>query len=240
MKRIFVIAIMFLLQFSFCATINAQYRVQGGMITKKVTVKKRHKKQVSAVQAGFQQMASFGYYSEFDNYHHLIIDYIGGYRLNNNFFAGIGLGLDFSAEGAHCEDIRTVQTGWDDYYDNDFYDAGFAMPLYLHARGYVGKKRCQPFVGLSAGTVIRMPGKETTEIRDGGGAYLCRATFKTSTLFMEPMVGVDIRMNSKVSFNTQIGARIQGNPAFEVVDATHAVIKNRSLAHFSIKLGCTF
>lgn len=202
--------------------------------------KKKEKKILQPVKPGFQQSVTFGYYSEFDEYNHLQLDYIGGYRVNNNLFVGLGLGMDFAID-PRVQSIRTAYSSNYDYEEHfQFYDSGFAMPLFAHLRGYLGKKRFQPFAALSAGAVIRMPTKEEVNINDGSGGYLCTAEFGTSALFFEPMLGVDIRLSSKVSLNTQIGLKVQGIPAFEFVDATHADINNKSLGHFSIKLGCTF
>ena len=57
-------------------------KIQETVIEKK----KKEKKILQPVKVGFQQSVTFCYYSEFDDYNHLQLDYIGGYRVNNNLF----------------------------------------------------------------------------------------------------------------------------------------------------------
>lgn len=59
-------------------------------------------------------------------------EYIGGYRFNNMFYVGIGIGLDYMC-------------------DLQYYNSFVGLPLHIDGRAYFGKKWVKPYIGLSLG-----------------------------------------------------------------------------------------
>ena len=85
------------------------------------------------------------------------VNYILGGRINNTLYLGLGLGA-----------------GWQ---QNPYSSEKLSFPLYGHIRTYFGKRRCQPFLSLSAGVKFANTGKQ-------------------AGLYGNPSFGVNIRSKS--------------------------------------------
>ena len=245
MKRLVITIFLFLLFLPSCNVLMAQDKGFGGMVieTKKSdNIKNKGNKQVSLeCKTGFQQSATFSVLSEFNNCCRFSIDYIAGWRFNKCLYAGIGAGVDFQTFDyyGYTSVLELMDEPGDDV------RSGFTIPLYAHLRAYIGKKRWQPFVALSAGVDIAVS-DNYVEIRtssrdlDGGPYFLYGGKCNTTSFFVEPMVGLDFRLSSLVSLNVQLGANMHGVTYLKMLDATHVRSYQKVEGDFAFKLGCTF
>lgn len=235
MKRILILALFFAVLLP-GSDIFAQNKVQGGMVVRKLTYHKKEKKpkkKIEPVKPGFQHSVTLMGGTDFDCFRGEI-DYIYGYRFNNRFFAGAGIGLNYDDDGDWDDyDVRT--TDFDDYELRNMY----SIPLYAHARAYLGKKRCLPFFAFSAGAKFGLPAM-TIMLYDSDYCTLYSETIEFVTYLFEPAFGLDVRLTSRASINLQLGATIYGVPRLRFSDLTHAQIYQKATCDFAIKLGCTF
>lgn len=240
MKRFFIIALLVSLFMSQYAVLSAQNRIQSGMMINKVKIYKKEKKVLEPVKRGFQQSVTASFMSEFDECCRVGIDYIGGYRFNNCLYAGAGVGLNVDTWGNW--DYFDVSTHTLHEEDEDWrYSIRniCSIPVYAHLRAYIGKKRCQPFAALSAGAHIVFPTSSVViDIPYRGGDYT--TMYNSTYLFMEPMLGMDVRINQRISVNLQVGLNLHGVSYMKMKDAAHACIYKRPEGDLSVKLGCTF
>ena len=238
MKRLLIIVFLFSFLLPGCFELIAQGSVQGGMVIQTTTVhkkkkEKKPKKEIEPVKPGFQHSVTLMGGTDFD-YFRGEIDYIYGYRFNNYFFAGAGIGLNYDDNGNwDYYDVRTRD--FDDYELRNQY----SIPLYAHARAYLGKKRCLPFFAFSAGAKFGLPAM-TIMLNDSDGCTLYSETIEFVTYLFEPAFGLDVRLTSRASINLQLGATIYGVPRLRFSDSTHAQIYQKTTCDFAIKLGCTF
>ena len=236
MKRILVLALFFAVLLP-CSDVFAQNKVQGGMVVRKYTYHKKEKpkKVIEPVKTGFQQSVTAAFMMGIDaDCYRGEIDYIAGYRFNNYLFAGVGIGLNYDDEGE-----------WDYYSEKttELYWAEprnmYSIPLYAHARAYLGKKRCQPFFAFSAGANIGLPAM-TIMLNDSDYCTLYSETIEFVTYLFEPAFGLDVRLKSSISINLQLGLTIHGAPRMRLSDSTHAQIYQKAECDAVIKLGCNF
>ena len=238
MKRLLIIVFLFSFLLPGCFELIAQGSVQGGMVIQTTTVhkkkkEKKPKKEIEPVKPGFQHSVTLMGGTDFD-YFRGEIDYIYGYRFNNYFFAGAGIGLNYDDNGNwDYYDVRTRD--FDDYELRNQY----SIPLYAHARAYLGKKRCLPFFAFSAGAKFGLPAM-TIMLNDSDHCTLYSETIEFVTYLFEPAFGLDVRLTSRASINLQLGATIYGVPRLRLSDSTHAQIYQKATCDFAIKLGCTF
>ena len=199
MKRIFV----FTLLLSFLLPgLKAQsdQNVVAGFTTETVTVDILETpapapKKVKSYKAGYQSNLSFNLISNYDDCGRFSIDYIGGVRFNRYFYLGVGIGL--------CG-----ENGKGEYYipnnDEKAIHPMVSVPLYLHGRAYMGKKKCQPYFALSTGGYIAFP------VYVEG--YYDSERYSPSSFFFEPAFGLSFRMKSKrggfFAMNFELGVNI--------------------------------
>lgn len=246
MKRLVITIFLFLLFLPSCNVLMAQDKGFGGMVieTKKSdNIKNKGNKQVSLeCKTGFQQSATFSVLSEFESCFRFSIDYIAGWRFNKCLYAGIGAGVDFHAFYGNNDYISVLEL-MDE--PGDDVRNGFTIPLYAHLRAYIGKKRWQPFVALSAGVDIAVSDNYVeihtgSWIGDDDSYFLYGGKCNMTSFFVEPMVGLDFRLSSLVNLNVQLGANMHGVTYLKMLDATHVRSYQKVEGDFAFKLGCTF
>lgn len=135
--------------------------VSSTIVTKKKTV---------FLEKGFQQFVELGSkISLGDSKGATGANYIGGYRFNNYFYAGAGVGLEFAhdvAEGVK-ENVGESLNFYYSYSSDEEYvimeELGInqygllntvAVPLYLHLRGYYMIDKWTPYSSLSIGGIL--------------------------------------------------------------------------------------
>lgn len=158
------------------------------------TVVKKTTKQ-SDSKKGFQQSVELGTKLDLIDEHKGTtgFNYIGGYRFNNHFFAGIGMGLEFahlvasgvreyvgssaiiySASKFLDDDIIKQELGISDNGSLNL----VSIPLYLHLKGYYTKTKYAPYSSLSLGGVFAP---------------------KENGLYAKFSTGVDVRLNDNIN-----------------------------------------
>ena len=209
MKRLLIIVFLFSFLLPGCFELIAQDSVQGGMVIQTTTIHKKKKekkpeKEIEPVKPGFQHSLAAAFNTEFDDCFRGGLDYIAGYRFNRWLYTGVGLGLSF-------------ENGYE--YKSKYIRPEFTVPLYLHAKAYVNlaNKRYAPFFALSTGVNIATD----LELRDG-------EYYNPTYLFIEPAVGFDYRLTSKISAYLQLGLNVH---------SVSSHYENDAECDMSIKLG---
>ena len=211
MKRLLIIVFLFSFLLPGCFELIAQDSVQGGMVVQTTTIhkkkkEKKPKKEIEPVKPGFQHSLAAAFNTEFHDCFRGGLDYIAGYRFNRWLYAGVGLGLSF--ENGNDYKARYIRPK-------------FTVPLYLHAKAYVNlaNKRYAPFFALSTGVNI------ATDLKDSEEYY------NPTYLFIEPAVGFDYRLTSKISAYLQLGLNVH---------SVSSHYENDAECDMSIKLGFVF
>ena len=159
------------------------------------TVVKKTTKQ-SDYQKRFQQSVELGIKIDFLDKGTTGVNYIGGYRFSNHFFAGMGVGLEFAHRVAGVKEY--VGNSTIIYSDNNYVDDAdiiqklgiprnsvgmasgslnrIAIPLYLHLKGYYMKTKWAPYSSLSLGGILAP---------------------KENGLYTDFSMGVDAKLNAK-------------------------------------------
>lgn len=199
-------------------------------VEKKSKVKTKFK--TIEFKKGYQQEVSFAYSymegsGEYIPLHQLNFNYIGGYRFNHFFYAGIGTGLDFAANynfkplliessNYNVADSRYYKKGdkisYYDTYRNRLPIQKVSIPLYVHLRTYFMKTKWSPFIAFSAGVRFSVPKKADIHEHvykswtDGDiGNYIRTEKYGATTGMFELMPGVNYQHSKDLSFNFQFG-----------------------------------
>ena len=234
---------------------TAQIITSSQTITTKTKVKKE-RKIFPPVTPGYEQsveatwgISDFDYNDRYEN--QFGIEYIGGYRFNNYFYAGIGVGL--------CFNIGTITPVFEYYrdwrgYDDDEYRLDYVsenfikVPLYLYARVYMTKTRCQPFFALSIGGQIS--GRKTI-INNTDFEDLDNKSYSSSSFFINPQLGINYRITEKYSLYLTAGLMARTAPApynsdcdeyvdYSTVSPYFLEVRHPMLPHLDFNLGFTF
>ena len=205
-------------------------------VEKKAKVKKEFK--TIEVKKGYQQEVSLAY-SWLDEggpeINQLNFNYVGGYRFNHYFYAGIGTGLDFAASHTYKPMTFYDRSGlldWQVYESGDKIRSSYnsfrhrnlpiqkvSIPLYVHLRAYFMKTKWAPFIAFSAGIRISAPKKlgiYDYEIDEGSiwsssdDFYVIKnhtrtEMYGTITGMFEVMPGVNYQYSKNLGFNFQFG-----------------------------------
>lgn len=182
---------------------------------------KKEKKQpipLKPVQPGFESSVEFS--GSFGDFYKGSAMYFGGYRFNNSFFLGGGIGLEFIG----------------DYDYSQFLDYNVtSVPILLHARYYLTSTRFQPFFALSTG--VRVSGDRDGYSKSYGHPY------GTCGFIISPAFGCNARITDNISLYLKIAYDGQTYPAR--VDEkdyreTGLVATSKMANAFKIALGLTF
>lgn len=192
MKRFFLLLLLSL--FLTITTFAQKNSISGAMMVEITDVIKT-KKQFATVdiKMGYQQEVSFAY-SFMDGTGSMFnLNYIGGWRFNRYFYAGIGTGLDFSGHNERqfvCEymngstyryitgtyninDVGSTEEKTGKEYVTDYYlslsNQVLAIPLYAHLRVYFMNTKWSPFLAFSAG--IRLSASKKLDVYEASRPY---------------------------------------------------------------------
>lgn len=164
MKKIVLTSILLLIALS----IHAQGIPRGGQarsdlksvsftnVSKTITIHKKEIKKYDA-RVGFQQFVEVAPDTDFDSYTHSGLHLIDGYRFNNNWFVGLGIGLDYYPEhlSAKKRELCIQRPSWGyDYYDYYRSYVSFnkiSIPIFIHSRMYLFHSDYSPFISYSLG-----------------------------------------------------------------------------------------
>lgn len=193
------------------------------MVSSSSLVVTKTKKQLPEVKPGYEQSIDVAYSLFFNNNSHMGIDlnYIGGWRFNRMFYVGLGTGLYLNIydNGERNPHYLHLYRGLELPVVN--------IPLYAHGKVYFTQKRCMPFVGLSIGGTFSTPIKgEASYYVDN--FYYIPFSYGTCRFLLNPMVGVDYRINADMDLYLSLGYRGMTRP------------KVTNLTRYSISVGQTF
>ena len=250
MKRLVLLFLFAILLSPFVAIAQSGDKVTGAMVVTTtetivkqpvVTPKEEPVKEKSGrkglktvdFKKGYQQEVSVAYSPLFNGrvISMFNINYIGGYRINQHLFVGLGTGLDFGCSYNFrpyvMEDDGLVCSGPSEYYQEDNDEGGIAalpiqevsIPLYANFRVYFMKTRWAPFLSFSAG--MRISGAKKLEVYSSKNVgsywyedkefdqYLYTDKYGAVTGMFEVMPGVSFQYNKKLAFNFQFGYAIR-------------------------------
>ncbi|MBR5595446.1 MAG: carboxypeptidase regulatory-like domain-containing protein [Alistipes sp.] len=151
-------------------------------------------------------------------------DYIGGYRFNNIFFLGAGVGANMRL----TTPISQIQINE----ALELSHGAFYFPAYAHFRAQLLNRRCTPFLALSAGYNISLPQSFDLE--------LTKINYNASGAFVNPQFGVTYRIKPKlgiycaVGFNACMMPECIGNTGYS------ATIKQSFKYGINVNLGISF
>lgn len=192
------------------------------MVSSSSLVVTKTKKQLPEVKPGYEQSIDVACTYFFNDEMGIDLNYIGGWRFNRMFYAGLGTGLYFDVldYGGVRPNNRNYM-----YYKLDLQTVN--VPLYAHGKVYFTQKRYMPFVGLSIGGTFSTPIKgETPYYVDN--FYYIPFSYGTCRFLLNPTVGVDYRINADMDIYLSLGYRGMTQP------------KVTNLTQYSISIGQTF
>ena len=175
-------------------------------------------------QKGFESMVDLTYFVGLGKqYPHLGVTYTAGYRLNNLLYVGGGAGVDYNI-GA-----KAVTT---QYGDGALRPFVVSVPIYAYFRANFLNRRCSPFFALAAGG--RVSGKQTMHLD------LLDAEYNTSSLFVNPQLGVNFRTTTSSSIYCAVGFNGFSTPYCVKFTEYNATIKYKFGYGIDIHIGVTF
>lgn len=113
------------------------------------------------------------------------ISMINGYRFNQHFFSGIGIGLGYSS----ALNGVSISNGLTTEYRTDAY----LIPIFVNVKAYLSTEKAAPFVQLNTGYTFDV----NQYVRDAPG------------FMIEPSFGIDFKMNDRNSFYMLAGLNLQ-------------------------------
>ena len=149
------------------------------------------------------------------------LHYIGGYQANNCIFFGVGTGINLAQTYEwNSQEQQLSPNSWN-------------VPVYAYLRTNFINNRCSPFFALSAGY-------QFSTRREFAMPFEQKVKYKTSTIFVNPQLGVDFRINPKHSIYVAAGATLFQRP--EIIEVTPMTATFGSGLGWSIDLhlGFTF
>lgn len=208
-------------------------------VQKSPEVPKSKKSKLLPIKSGYEQSIIVG--CDFDVVNTFMIDvnlnYIGGYRVNNTLFFGLGTGLNFAVCDEEEPDIKM-----DHYQRQDITCPApsiVMIPLYLHAKVYLTKGMCQPFFALSAGAKIGLSKDNYLNIWQGN-IIIHKEKLSPILPFAEPAFGVNFRAKNNFGIYIQTGGLLHIRQIFDEMSETRGRIRPGVGGGFTTKIGFTF
>ena len=172
--------------------------------------------------SGFASVADFSFAIGDEMY--AGVEYIAGYRINNHYFVGLGVGANL---GLGTENSALLVGKCGTLTRGDYY-----FPAFAHFRANIINGRFSPYAALSAGANIGMP--QTLHLD------LISVQYKTLGAFINPQVGVSYRLTPKFGIFAAVGLNYFTTP--ECIENTgySATIRQSFNYNININLGVTF
>ncbi|MBR4029672.1 MAG: carboxypeptidase-like regulatory domain-containing protein [Alistipes sp.] len=172
--------------------------------------------------SGFASVADFSFAIGDEVY--AGVEYIAGYRINNHYLVGLGLGANL---GLGIENSTLCLGEYGKLSRGDYY-----FPVFAHFRANLINGRFSPYAALSAGVNIGMP---QTLFLD-----LVETKYNTLGAFVNPQVGVSYRLTPKFGIFAAVGLNCFTAP--ECIENTgySATIRQSFNYNININLGVTF
>lgn len=172
--------------------------------------------------SGFASVADFSFAIGDEMY--AGVEYIAGYRINNHYFVGLGVGANL---GFGIENSTLCLGEYGKLSRGDYY-----FPAFAHFRANIINGRYSPYAALSAGVNLGMP---QTLFLD-----LVKTKYNTLGAFINPQVGVSYRFTPMFGIFAAVGLNCFTAP--ECIENTgySATIRQSFNYNININLGVTF
>lgn len=174
------------------------------------------------------------------------INYIYGKRLDDYFFIGGGVGLEYDANSGSYDDIIYQEhSGWytmpavDSYGEDHLYMplSTLVVPLFVNAKAYLTNTKVSPY--FSASTGFRLASKQTIKV-DNYSAPDEWVEYGGTSPFFEIAMGFTLRDSKDNQYNIQLGCFGATLDAFEWGYKTWEIYKDYWTRCYSLSLGVVF
>ncbi len=218
------------------ARIAAEKRAEAERIAKeKAEIAAANKEKRDALKVkyakhikGYESYVNVSYNMMSNNESYAGVDYIGGYRINNNFFLGAGVGAN-----AQIIEPPYNRSGPIVIHESAVLSHGaFYFPVYAHFRAQLLNRRCTPFLALSAGYNISLP--------DSFDLELTSINYNPSGVFINPQVGVTYRIKPKLGIYCAAGFNASIIPECITNTGYSATIMQNFKYGININIGISF
>lgn len=193
----------------------------------KIAAEKR-RKDYAVVQNGFGSLVDVSYINGLNYpFPSLGVNYIAGYRFNNQIYLGGGVGVQWNMHEGQA--IRSLAMT----YDSNFLNPGLiSVPIFAYFKANFIDRRCSPFFAISVGGNFS---SKQTLILD-----LCDVQYSTIGVFINPQLGINFRTTTKTSIYFTGG--FQGFTAPSCIQYTgyNAMLRSAFGYGFDFHFGFTF
>ena len=213
------------------ARIAEQKRLEAERIAKEkaeIAAAKKEKRDAVRVEyaehiEGYESFVNISY-NMMSNESYAGLDYIGGYRFNNNIFFGAGAGVNMQIVTPLNYVVMNESL--------ELSHGAFYFPVYAHFRAQLLNRRFTPFFAFSAGYNISLPQSFDLE--------LISINYNASGLFVNPQVGVTYRVKTKLGIYCAAGFNGCIMPKCIANTGYSATIKQGFKYGININLGISF
>lgn len=185
------------------------------------------------VKAGLQHSVELGY-ADGDQYSNIAASYVIGYRFNNTFFLGGGVGFGYNMGDTSNETYRrpwqTEDFGWEE--GEELNIKAIEFPMFVNMKVYFLKARCTPFFGLSAGAAFSAKNTATLEFGD--------VKYSTIGAIVVPSLGVNYRISAKHSLYVAGKVRMRTIPTAKSSNTTDLTTGTAAKFSYGASIGFTF
>ena len=207
------------------ARIAEQKRIEA---EKKLAEKLERREQWSETQKGYASIVeyeSFTGFGEKSIFSNSGVKYIAGYKFNNQYYLGAGLGinLNYDSSATHYSELENL------YY---LYPSSLSVPIFAYFRGNILNRRCSPFIAVATGVSISP--KQTIRFNIGEFKY------STSSPFIIPQLGVNFRTSAKTSIYLAAGLQFRAVPYLVEYTDYNVTLKPTVCYGLTLHLGFMF
>lgn len=180
------------------------------------------------VKAGLQHSVELGY-ADGDQYSNIAASYVIGYRFNNTFFLGGGVGFGYNM-GDTSNKTYNQYLYWEE--GETLNIKAIEIPVFVNMKVYFLKARCTPFFGLSAGAAFSAKNTATLEFGD--------VKYSTIGAIVVPSLGVNCRISAKHSLYVAGKVRMRTIPTAKSFNATDLTTGTAAEFSYGASIGFTF
>ena len=187
---------------------------------------------------GFESVAEFTSMVGCRNqYKYVGVNYVAGYRFNPYLYLGGGTGILYNhvkknwgedlSHGLPYEPYEPYESWCDSFNLNKV-----SIPVFAYWKLNFSDTNWSPFFVLMGGGYLSS--KRTLIFETGAGLY------KTSGLFINPQLGLDIRSRANIYFHFAFGFQCFGAPYCVDIEPYYAVVKQEDAWGLDFHVGITF
>lgn len=199
----------------------------GQMVSSSSLVVTKTKK----VKPIYEQSIDMAYSQFFNGEIGIDLNYIGGWRFNRMFYAGLGTGLYFDV------------MGYGTNAPHNLYPISLpivSVPLYAHSKVYLTQKRYMPFIGLSIGGTFSTPINKNARYYEQMFYTYIPVSYGTCRFLLNPMIGVDYRINADMDLYVSLGYRGMTRPIVTNISPYSISVGQDFIGAIDLHIGFTF